>query len=269
MRPLLPTLALFVAVDVLAAPAVPPIDLSAPLPPIAAQYSTQREFISAGGSNAQAKIEWRLFRDNDSVEIEDLATQTGELWQHDGTTLFFRKLFHHEQRAVEYRMDDFAVLEIKPNWPQPALLIDPKILLALMQQESEQEAAQPQSSQQPFTKQPSTKQFAIKKTSIKEKEGWRDGYQFRHLQGRIDTSNYDIIWRTDINLPAQIIVSNGVRRETTVLMATQSLAAGTWPRHDLLHYDMIDFADLGDRESDPFIARVAALLPGTHEQYPH
>lgn len=207
---------------------VPALQL-ARLPDVAAAYRTTRE-LNAHGERQSTRLDWRVYRDAEAgrIELEDLGSRTGELWQRDGGTLFFLKLFHDDRRAVEYRSDDLAVLDIGGDWQAHALLIDPQWLQDLPVVAS----------------------------------GWREGYPYQRRRGELHGEKIDLVWRLDLNLPVSIERSGEGYREVTELAEVHAAATAPWPRRDSAAYEVIDFADLGDRESDPFVQRIFAQLPG-------
>lgn len=224
-------------------PPVPALNVAGPLPPVAATYITRRSVLRTApheheaheahaheeqAASAVRSTEWRFFREADLVEIEDLASQSGELWQRDGSTQFFFKLFHADRRSIEYRMDDLRMLNIAPGWQQSALLVDSAVLQQL----------------RPVA------------------AGWRDGHPFRRMQGEVAGTHWDIVWRLDLNLPARIEARRQQLVEVTELQAAYALEHSPWQRRERLAYEVIDYADLGDRESDPFITRIQQQLPG-------
>ncbi len=219
---------------------VPELNLSAPLPAVAATYVTTRAELVHDAKAARDHVaheseplEWRFFREVDRVEIEDLRSQSGELWQRDGATQFFFKLFHADRRSIEYRTDDLLMLEISPSWQQHALLMEPATL---------------------------------EKMTLVE-AGWRDGYPYRRLRSVANNEMLEVTWRVDLNVPMQIERRHGDHVETTVLKTLYPLDKSPWARRDHSAYEVIDYADLGDRESDPFVARIQKQLPGGHQHH--
>lgn len=213
--------------------AVPPLNLAMPLPEVAVEYVTTRTIEGerhAHGHDhpAPGTVTWRFFREHDRIDIENLEARTGERWQRDGNTQFFFKTFHADRRSVEYRMDDLKVINAALSWQQHAMLIDPSVLRALAEQDA----------------------------------GWRDGYPYRRYAGTVDGERLDVVWRVDLNLPVVLERERAEFRERTELKAAHALASAPWRRPDQTDYDVIDFADLGDRERDPFVLRVQAQLPG-------
>lgn len=222
-------------------PPVPPLDLAMPPVAVAAQYVTHKsqphEHQTAAGhsssdgmSAAEIMVEWRLFRSADRVDIDNLSAATGEVWQRDGKVLIMRKLFHADRKAIEYQMDDFAVLGMQPSWQRQALLIDPAVLSHL--------------------------------TLIDEE--WIDGHPVRVYRGTVGDQQLEIAWITDLNLPQSITrrALDGDVVERTALRAMHTLTQNPWRYENGDSYEVIDYADLGDHERDPFVVKVQSQLPG-------
>ncbi|WP_061289098.1 hypothetical protein [Azotobacter vinelandii] len=210
---------------------VPALDLTEPLPELAASYVTSRAVEADSHSHDHppaGEAEWRFFRENDRVDLENLGALTGERWQRDGRTQFFFKVFHEDRRSIEYRMDDLKMIDAALSWQQHTLLIDPQVLQGLALQEA----------------------------------GWRDGYPYRRYSGMAGGEKLDVLWRVDLKLPVVLERERAGYRERTVLKAVHPLADSPWPRPDQSGYEVIDFADIGDRERDPFVMRIQAQLPG-------
>ncbi|ATE60552.1 hypothetical protein [Thauera sinica] len=213
--------------------AVPALDLAAPLPEVAAAYVTTRTVQAAGHAHGHdhppaGEMEWHFFREPDRIDIENVAARTGERWQRDGKVQFFFKVFHADRRSVEYRIDDLKLINATLSWEQHALLIDPQVLQGLELQDA----------------------------------GWQDGYPYRRYGGTANGERLDVTWRLDLNLPVVLERSRADYRERSVLKAVYPLASSPLARPDQSDYEVIDFADIGDRERDPFVLRVQAQLPG-------
>jgi hypothetical protein len=179
----------------------PALNFAAPLAEVAASYVTTRVTTEHGhdhGAAPAAAVEWRFFRETDRVEVENVGSRVGEVWQRDGNTQFFFKVFHDDRRAIEYRMDDLALVGASLSWNQHALLIDPGTLQALQVQAA----------------------------------GWRDGYPFRHLRGTVGGEKLDVVWRVDLDLPVVVERERGAYRERTELKEVHALRASPWPRRD-------------------------------------
>jgi hypothetical protein len=53
--------------------------------------------------------EWRYWRSANRVQRDDLQSQTGEIWQRDGATVFHTLLFHADRRGVEFEQADLRM----------------------------------------------------------------------------------------------------------------------------------------------------------------
>lgn len=201
-------------------------------PSVAAEYRTVVERDGQQKHEHASDVTWRLWRESDRLITENLAAHTGEVWQRDGATLFHQKVFHEDRKSVEYQMDAMNVSEVPLSWAHRSLLVDPKLLGRLTQ----------------------------------TRTGWRNGYPYRRYVGEADGSAWDITIRTDVQLPVAVSRKAPGVHERTDLLAAYEMPSAPWaptPRDD---YELIDSADLGDRQSDPFVVKVQDQLgrPHTH-----
>jgi hypothetical protein len=95
-------------------------------------------------------------------------------------------------------------------------------------------------------------------------ERWIDGHPARVYRGTVDKQKVEIVWLVDINLPQSIVRHDldGKLIEQTTLAELQPLTGSKWPCRCGDGYEIIDYADLGDRERDQFVMRVQSQLPG-------
>ena len=208
------------------APAVPPLDMSGGWPAVAAEY---RSTAASEGSTPESRT-WRYWRDTDSIERENVAAGTGERWERDGRTLFLTRLYHADRKGIEYRSDDLEILNATPAWAQLALLVDPAVLAGLTEIES----------------------------------GWTDGVPVRHYAGTFDGATWDVRVRTDLMLPVAVRVERGAVTETVELVRAGPRDPAPFEPTRATGYEIIDYADLGDRERDPFVMRVTAAEGYAH-----
>lgn len=199
---------------------VPPLATADDAPPVAAAYRTT--FRNEAGE-AQVN-EWRFWRTTDRIERESPARANGELWLRTAGALFHTRLYHADSKGIEYRADDLAVTGATPSWTSLALLVDPAALDPLKDRS----------------------------------EGWSDGYPWRRYRGEIEGVKWDIRIRTDWMLPVSIRHDAGRGSETVELLQVHPRDKAPWEPTASEGYEIIDFADLGDRERDPFILRIQA-----------
>ena len=208
------------------APAVPPLDTSGGWPAVAAEY---RSTVTAEGASPESRT-WHYWRDTDCIQRENVATGTGERWDRDGRTLFLTRLYHADRKGIEYRSDDLEILNATPAWTQLALLVDPAVLAGLAEVEA----------------------------------GWRDGVPVRHYAGTFDGARWDVKVRTDLMLPVEVRVERGTASESVELVSAVARDRAPFEPTQATGYEIIDYADLGDRERDPFVMRVTAAEGYVH-----
>lgn len=202
------------------APAVPPLDTSGGWPAVAAEY---RSTVSTDGSATSTRT-WRYWREADCIQRENAAAGTGERWDRDGSTLFLTRYYHADRKGIEYRSDDLEILNATPAWAHLALLVDPEVLAGLSQVDA----------------------------------GLRAGIPVRRYSGTHDGARWDVTIRTDLMLPVQVRVERGAYTEQLELVGADTRDSAKFEPESTSGYEIIDFADLGDRERDPFVMRVSA-----------
>lgn len=203
------------------------VDLSlTSMPDVAAEFKTTHT--DEDGHDVQTV--WRGWRDGQQVIIEKPQLQVGESWQRDGKSITQRRLYHGDRRAIEFQHDDLRILEAPPSWPKIVLLLDSRIPESLTA-------------------------GAIESS---------DGYPTREYRGQSADTEWRIVMRTDLALPVLIEHRHGQALERTELLHVYPLTAAPWQPTPSNGYDVIDFADLGDKEYDPFVAKVLAGMGHSH-----
>ncbi len=210
------------------------VDLSSEnLPRVAAEYVTMHEGEEHEHEHRTTDadhVTWRFWRDGQQIVIERPQLELGELWQRDGKTVIHRKLYHADQRAIEFQEDDLRMLGAKPSWQKLALLVDPKILDQLSAGDLE----------------------------------WPDNHPVREYRGKIGDSQWHIVMRMDLGLPILVEREHDGVSEHTELLNAYELTKSPWQPAQTNDYDIIDYADLGDKEYDPFVIKVQAQMGHEH-----
>ena len=211
---------------------VPEADFSAQLPDVAAQYLSILKTKDPDHAQGETlRNEWRFWREDNLVIRDNLDTHISDLWRRDGTTLSQKKLFHDDQRGVEFQPDDLRMLNIEPQWQALTLLFDIALLEKLHKVDS----------------------------------GWRDDVPFQRYEGHVDNADWTIELRTDLMLPLLIDYQSPGQHETFRLISAYPLVESPWIASTGTDYNIIDFADLGDMGYDPFVKKVEILLGGVHQ----
>jgi hypothetical protein len=208
---------------------------SAALPAVAAEFITMHETEVPEhdhGDHAphMDSVTWRFWRDSNRITTERPQLGVGELWQRDGHSALHRKLYHHDRRAIEFQPDDLRMLQTGPSWQKLSLLLDQQVLEQLTAGDIE----------------------------------WSDGYPIKEYQGKIAESEWHIVMRMDLALPVLIERHHEHGAERTELLHAYALSEAPWKPAPADSYDVIDFADLGDKEYDPFVARVLSQMGHDH-----
>lgn len=194
--------------------------LEGPWPPVAAQF--RHEVIKAG--QVVTSENWRRWRDGERIVSERPDAQTGEIWQRDGKALIVTRLFHAHQRGIEYQPGDVSVMGAESGWDRQALGIDPAVLRQLSMLHPENEG----------------------------------GVPLQRYRGTVAGASWDVTLRRDLMLPTQVTVEREDRLERVTLTNAEPLAEAAWQPTPSRSYELIDFADLGDRERDPFVLEIQA-----------
>lgn len=206
----------------------------APLPAAvaAASPASQAEPLAARFELRLNKLstDWYLWRQADVVETANVLAGQGSIWQRLGADGYrHQRIFHGDRRVVEYLPNELKTRHAEPDWEKLGSLISPQLLGELRQ--------------------------IGRKTLF--------GQPAVRYVGRAGGQQIDLWWLEKARLPARLqMVSAGHRMS----MSLKDLHAGApaswptaWPRadeHKLADYGLLDAADFGDMENDPFVAKI-------------
>jgi hypothetical protein len=220
------TLGLALAGCASTAPIVPEPVEEAALPQVAAQYRTQ-----VSHDRKTIVSDWRYWRSVNRVLREDLKDRTGDLWQRDGATLFHTLLFHEEKRGIEFEQVDLQMTGGMTPWSQQAQIVSAEVLQKLKVMKS----------------------------------GWRGEVPYRDYAGEIAGVHWRVRMRVDMALPLFVEQRTAHDRLRIELVEAYALSDAPWQPTSSEGYGLLDFADLGDHERDPFVLRVQGHLGSAHE----
>jgi hypothetical protein len=205
---------------------MPPTVPNGVLPAVAAQYRTT---VTRDGQSTVSN--WRYWRSDDRVQREDLGERTGDLWQRDGATMFHTLLFHEDRRGIEFEQVDVQMTGGNTSWDQQAQIVGPDLLAKLQL----------------------------------VKSGWRGDVPWRDYAGRIGAVHWQVRMRADMMLPIRVEQRAAHDTLRIELVEVHDLTHVPWHPTSSDGYGMVDFADLGDHERDPFVVRVQAHLGLDHD----
>jgi len=189
--------------------------------PVAARYE-----LTVNKRHAKTQTDWYLWRDADSVETASVAVGHNDIWQRLGADEYhYRRVFHHEKRVIDYTPGEIKTRHAEPDWRKLASVISPHLLEELKRG-------------------PSTTMFGEKAV---------------RYTGKVGDQEIDLWWLVRTKVPASLKMTRQGERMTLALREIHAKAPTAWPRvsdDGIADYGMIDAADFGDMESDPFVAHV-------------
>ncbi len=192
---------------------------SQPLKPLAARFELR---------NNQVRTAWYLWRDANAVETADLATAQNNVWERLGEDDYsYHRVFHRDQRVVEYLPGEIRTRHAQPDWDKLASVVSPQLLESLKRGASKH-------------------QF---------------GQKAVHYSGTLNGRKIDLWWLEQARLPARLQIVGPQQHMELRLKEIHATAPADWPRatdQRIAGYGKIDASDFGDMESDPFVARVMA-----------
>jgi hypothetical protein len=174
----------------------------------------------------QIQTDWYLWRDADRIETANLAVAQNEIWQRAGNDEYsYRRIFHNDKRVVDYTPGEIRTRRAEPDWAKLASVISPQLLRELKRGTS--------------------------KTLF--------GQKAVRYTGKLGGQKIDLWWLEQAQLPARLEMIRTGQRMDLALKELHAKAPAGWPHtteERIADYGMIDAADFGDMESDPFVARV-------------
>lgn len=176
-----------------------------------------------------ANYRWRFWRSPTYVQTYNLQDDTGEAWTKSPSgEIGYQRLFHAQQQSIDYLPGDLKAIGSALDWPMLASLLNREM---------------------------------IKDLACSDDVDALDR-QIQRCHTRSEPEALQLVWLTQEQLPASITLMEHEHRLTTRLLAAYPLAKSPWVQPSSDHYRQIDFADIGDKENDPFIKSILSKLKG-------
>ncbi|AQS37483.1 hypothetical protein Sps_02325 [Shewanella psychrophila] len=163
------------------------------------------------------KHQLQLTRYQDTA-IYQRSPQSFEAWQHNGE---YVRYFPMDKRSVSYRPSDLLSLNISYDLEQVFHLVSPQIRSKLKQADN------------------------IQHTCL----------TVESFRGELKGQEVSLQWATSLDLPYQLTIGQGDQQLTYQLAEVKPVTQADFKALTTGYKD-IDFADVGDSESDPFIAKM-------------
>jgi hypothetical protein len=170
--------------------------------------------------------DWYLIRTATRVETFNAGSHQGEIWERGANgAIEHRRVFVSERKIVEYSAGELRARGAVPQWSKLTSLVTPEGIAGLRQ------------------------------TGEETLQGQR-GQVF---EGMLDGASTRLWWLPEAQLPARLERSEDARQVRLDLRELQQRPPARWPRLDeasLAGFSLIDAADFGDMEGDPFVHQV-------------
>ncbi len=182
---------------------------------------------------------WYFWRSDNRVETRDAHGETGEIWESDPRgQISYIRLFHPGGsgvgKTIDYTPGDLRALAMKTDWNQIRSIIDPKLLGTQLKRTGEQTV---------------------------------DGQRTERYAGEVDGVSTEVLWLPETKLPTRIEKTQGGVTVRLRMADCKPLASAPWTMTSdtrMQSYQHLDYADLGDKENDPFVKNVVGHKEGSH-----
>jgi len=202
------------------------LQASGQLPAIAAEFET---VITANDGQPPQYYHWRFWRSARLIETHNLYDNSGEIWSlsADGK-MGYEQVFHQQKQVIEYVPGDLNAIGLLLDWSSLATLLNPAMSASLLA---------------------NGREIVLGRSAVH--------YQSHHADPLLE-----ILWLEYEQIPALIKRTESSKSITTRITALYPLAQSPWPYQRSGDYHHTDFADLGDKESDPFIQSILYKTKG-------
>lgn len=182
---------------------------------------------------------WYFWRSENRVEIREGSSDVGEIWRRDSKgRQNFVYLEPTHKRGIEYNVSDLRIINHTRPWARLASIVSPDELKELT---------------------------LVGKTNVL-------GHKAQRYSGKMDKRRIDVVWIPSLQLATKVVNTYPDRRVTTELKSflTKQDAVIATTDAQLASYALVDFADLGDMETNESMAwlKHATAAPG-HETHAH
>lgn len=204
-------------------------------PAVAAKFSTST---CALPCTQPRSGDWYLWRNANRVEIRSGSGQIGEIWRRDDQkriSLVYVEPAH--QRGIEYTATDLRLIGNSRPWARLAGIIEP----------AELEKLEPAGDTEVL------------------------GHRAQRYRGKVDERAVEVVWIPRLQLAARVVHTypdRQVRIELQSFLTGQDSVAAVSDA-DLADYQLVDFADLGDMETNPAMAWLKQSAAPGHEHHHH
>ncbi|GHB03540.1 hypothetical protein GCM10007107_15650 [Shewanella indica] len=186
------------------------------------------------GSGEQARQQQLILTRFDDTIIYQRSPVSYEAWHKNGE---YVRYFPQEKRSISYRRGDLLALNIRTDLDRQFHLISPAALSRFEKGQSLQDSC--------FTRQ---------SYSFKSK-GHDENHSHANKSAANEPQSMQLSWISELELPAEMTITQGEQHIVYRLSKLTPVSQESFKRLTSGFQDL-DFADVGDSESDPFIAKM-------------
>ena len=222
----------------------PGTPISASLAPVAARYQVTISRRDPASKKLRSASEtWYFQRSPQRVTL--IRGDIEEHWMRDERgTLRFERVFHADQRVVDYTAGELTTLGIDVSWDALATFIDARELALL------KPAGAPRGLR-----------------------GLRGAGATQSFNGKSAGRSVDVEWSAQAGLPVRLTRVSPTGRVQFELLESHASAPASWPVAGLRSADYlhVDSADFGDMEYDAFVRKAETfdVLAGWRKPHAH
>lgn len=190
-------------------------------PGVVALFETRIIRLARRPQSSQARWYWR--RIPGRIVIQSAEGTSAEIWKRgDSGEISYHHVFFRDKKVVDYTAGDLRALGRYPDWQALASLIKPALLSRL-------------------------KNTGTVRALDRQAERY---------QGQLDGVDYEILWLRQAQLPALVRQIQGDTEISLHLLELNPLTEAAWLPFDIRSFERLDYADLGDKEADPFVKKL-------------
>jgi hypothetical protein len=170
-----------------------------------------------------------VVRTRDRIEHRYLTRGITEVWSRDPRgELSHWKVFHQPKRSVHYTAGDLRTIEAEPSWEQLATLINPG-----------------------------------ERAKLKAKGSKRTPHgPATLLEGQLDHQQARVLWNEAAGWAEEVVLGAGSKGKKYRLLSAEACSPNSCAPFETSSVREIEFADLGDMETDPFVRSFLATFAG-------
>ncbi len=195
------------------------------------------------GSGDQARQQQLTLTRFDDTIIYQRSPVSYEAWHKNGE---YVRYFPQEKRSISYRRGDLLALNIHTDLDRQFHLISPATLSQFEKGQSLQDSC--------FTRQ----SYSFNSKGHEENHGESHSHEENHSHANksaTEPQSLQLSWISELELPAEMTITQGEQRIVYRLSKLTPVSQESFKRLTSGFQDL-DFADVGDSESDPFIAKM-------------